>query len=136
MVSLYVASIRNQEIPASGNHIGSILSIWILLPTSVPPSQCLSLGCICVFSSYMSVVTFYHIFLYLSCSPKFCCPSSSSVMSHSLWPHELKPAMLLCPWSSPGKNTEVDTGEDFPDPGIQTESPVLRQILYCHEPQG
>ena len=28
-------------------------------------------------------------------------------VSNSLWPHELRPARLLCPWSSPGKNTGV-----------------------------
>ena len=28
-------------------------------------------------------------------------------MSNSLWPHELQPVRLLCPWDSPGKNTGV-----------------------------
>ena len=28
-----------------------------------------------------------------------------SVVSNCLWLHELKPAKLLCPWNSPGKNT-------------------------------
>ena len=32
-----------------------------------------------------------------------CC----SVVSNPLQPHGLKPARLLCPWDSPGKNTEV-----------------------------
>ena len=32
---------------------------------------------------------------------------NSSVMSNSLQPHGLQPARLLCPWDSPGKNTEV-----------------------------
>ena len=32
---------------------------------------------------------------------------SCSVMSDSLWPHELQPARLLCPWDFPGKNTGV-----------------------------
>ena len=30
---------------------------------------------------------------------------SQSVMSNSLWPYELQPTRLLCPWDSPGKNT-------------------------------
>ena len=30
-----------------------------------------------------------------------------SVVSDSLWLHELQPARLLCPWDSPGKNTGV-----------------------------
>ena len=29
-----------------------------------------------------------------------------SVMSDSLWPHGLYPTRILCPWDSPGKNTE------------------------------
>ena len=33
---------------------------------------------------------------------------SCSVVSKYLQPHGLKPARLLCPWSSPGKNTGVD----------------------------
>ena len=33
---------------------------------------------------------------------------SRSVMSDSLPPHGLWPTRLLCPWSSPGKNTGVD----------------------------
>ena len=33
--------------------------------------------------------------------------SSRSVVSKSLWPHRLQPARLLCPWNSPGKNTEM-----------------------------
>ena len=28
-------------------------------------------------------------------------------MSDCLWPHELQPTRLLCPWDSPGKNTGV-----------------------------
>ena len=32
---------------------------------------------------------------------------SHSVLSYSLWSHGLYPARLLCPWSSPGLNTEV-----------------------------
>ena len=34
-----------------------------------------------------------------------CC----SVMSDSLWPHELWPARPLCPWNSPVKNTGVSS---------------------------
>ena len=35
------------------------------------------------------------------------CVLSRSVVSESLQPHRLQPARLLCPWSSPGKNTGV-----------------------------
>ena len=48
-------------------------------------------------------------FLYLLVSVLSC-----SVGSHSLWPHELEPASLLCPWDFPGKNT----GLPFPSPHI------------------
>ena len=30
----------------------------------------------------------------------------ASVVSNSLQPHELPPTRLLCPWDSPGKNSE------------------------------
>ena len=59
---------------------------------------------------------------------------SCSVVSDSLWPHGLQPARLLCPWSSPGKNTAV--GCFFLLQGIfltQRSNPHLlhcRQILY------
>ena len=36
------------------------------------------------------------------------CMLGRSVVSDSLRPHGLKPARLLCPWDSPGKNTRVD----------------------------
>ena len=32
---------------------------------------------------------------------------SRSVISDSLWPHQLQPGRLLCPWDSPGENTGV-----------------------------
>ena len=37
------------------------------------------------------------------------CVCMLSCFSHStsLWPHELQPTRLLCPWDSPGKNTGV-----------------------------
>ena len=34
-------------------------------------------------------------------------PMHASVVSHSLRPHGLQPARLLCPWDSPGKSTGV-----------------------------
>ena len=35
------------------------------------------------------------------------CMLSCSVVSNPLQPHGLHPTRLLCPWDSPGKNTEV-----------------------------
>ena len=35
------------------------------------------------------------------------CMQACSVVSDSLWHHRLLPARLLCPWTSPGKNTGV-----------------------------
>ena len=59
---------------------------------------------------------------------------SCSVLSDSLWPHGLRPARLLCPWNSPGKNTGVGCPSllqgIFP---TQRSNPGLthsRQILY------
>ena len=54
---------------------------------------------------------------------------SRSVMSISLRPCGLQPARLLCPWSSPGKNTGVGSHSllqgIFPNPGIEPGSPAL-----------
>ena len=53
---------------------------------------------------------------------------------------DCSPARLLCPWSSPGKNTGL--GFSFLLQGIfptQGSNPCLlqcRQILYCLSPQG
>ena len=38
---------------------------------------------------------------------KYCAVLSHSVTSDTLRPQGLQPARLLCPWDSPGKNTEV-----------------------------
>ena len=51
---------------------------------------------------------------------------SCSVVSDSLWPHGLQPVSLLCPWSSPGKNTGVSC--HFILPGVfltQGSNPCL-----------
>ena len=49
-------------------------------------------------------------------------------MFDSLRTYRLKPARLLCPWDSPGKNTGVGCHDllqgDLPDPGTEPESPV------------
>ena len=56
---------------------------------------------------------------------------SRSVLSNSLRSHGLKPARLLCPWNSPGKNTGVGCHSllqgIFP---TQVGLPPCRQILY------
>ena len=36
-----------------------------------------------------------------------CAFSVTSILSDSLWPHGLQTTRLLCPWESPGKNTEL-----------------------------
>ena len=47
-----------------------------------------------------------------------------SVVSNCLLSHGLYPTRLLCPWDFPGKNTEVGSSGDLPDPGIEPASPV------------
>ena len=54
-----------------------------------------------------------------------------SVVSNSLWPHGLQPTRLLCPWSSPGKNTGV--GCHFLFQGIfPTQGWYLRLLCLLH----
>ena len=54
------------------------------------------------------------------------------VLSCSLLPHGLKPARLLCPWASPGKNTGVGCHAllqgIFPTQGL---NPCLLRLLHC-----
>ena len=71
------------------------------------------------------------------------CPlagSSDTGPSDSLGPKGLQPTRLLCPWNSPGKNTEV--GSHSLLQGIFTTQRSnlgllhCRQILYCLSHQG
>ena len=63
-----------------------------------------------------------------------------SVMSNSLWLHGLLPTRLLCPCSSPGKNTAVGCHPllqgGFPARGRNLCLPHCRQILYFLSHQG
>ena len=60
---------------------------------------------------------------------------SHSVMSDSLWPHE-----LYSPWNSPGQNTGVDRRSllqgIFPTQGLSPGLPHCRRILYQLSHQG
>ena len=60
-------------------------------------------------------------------------------MSDSLWSNGLWPARLLCPRNSPGKNWSglpFPSPGDFPDPGIEPESPALWVVSLPSEPPG
>ena len=52
-----------------------------------------------------------------------------------MWPHELSPTRLLCPWNSPGKNTGVDCPfvlqRIFTTQAWRQVSCIGRQVLYC-----
>ena len=61
-------------------------------------------------------------------------------MSDSLQPHGLKPARLLCPWNSPGKDTAVSChsilqgifltqGSELGSPALQADSSPAWNIL-------
>ena len=56
-------------------------------------------------------------------------------MTHGLWP-----TRLLCPWDSPGKNTEVGCHfllqGDLPDPGMELRSSALQADYLPTEPEG
>ena len=60
-------------------------------------------------------------------------------MSDSLQPHGLYPARPLCPWDSPGKNTELPFPplRELPYPGIERGSPafpILAGRFFTTEP--
>ena len=73
------------------------------------------------------------------CEGVFVCVCvSCSVVSNSLQPHGLWPTRLLCPWNSPGKNTEwvaVYSPGALPDPG-SSDLLHCKQILYHLSHQG
>ena len=62
-----------------------------------------------------------------------CCPVAQSFLT-LLWPLGLWPTRLLCPWDSPGKNTEVSCHfllqGIFLTKGSNTHLLHCRQILY------
>ena len=76
-----------------------------------------------------------HMVLNVECESVSC-----SVVSDSLWPHELWLTRLLCLWNSPGKNTGVGSHTllqgIFPTQGSNPGSPHCRQILYHLSHQG
>ena len=63
-----------------------------------------------------------------------------SVVSHSLRPHGLKLARLLCPWDFPGKNTGVGSSSllqrIFPAQGLNPGLLHCRCLLYHLSHQG
>ena len=65
---------------------------------------------------------------------------SSSVMSNSLRPHGLQLARLICPWNSPGKNTEnglpFPSPEELPNPGIEPWSSASQADSLPFELEG
>ena len=69
----------------------------------------------------------------LSCSlyPRLCVRVSCSVVSDSSWPNGLQPARLLCPWTSPGKNNEVDSHSLLP--GIFPTQESNLGLLHCRQ---
>ena len=63
---------------------------------------------------------------------------SRSVVSHSLQPHGLQPARLLCPSDSPGNWSGLPCPPPgaLPNPGIKPRSPTLQVDSLPAEPQG
>ena len=62
---------------------------------------------------------------------------SGSGVSQSLWTHRLQPTRLLCPWSSPGKNTgvgSIPSPGDLPDPRMETNSALQADSLPSEPP--
>ena len=65
---------------------------------------------------------------------------SHSVVSNSLRPHGLQPSRLLCPWDSPGKDTDVGCHtllqRIFPTQGSNPGSPSLQPDSLPSESPG
>ena len=61
--------------------------------------------CSALFSQESASSLFSYLLPCLTLCLLCACVLSLSAVSDSLWPYGLWPAMLLCPWDSPGKNT-------------------------------
>ena len=92
----------SHSIPSSLLLLLNQILVWIADPLSVltfpltqirPPLLCPRQPMLNTYYTYLPLL---YILL---------CVFSLSVMSRSMWPRGLKPARLLCPWNSPGKNT-------------------------------
>ena len=55
-------------------------------------------------------------------------------MSNSLQPHQRQPNRLLCPWDSPGKNTEVGCHFLLQRMKVKSESEVAQSCLTLSDP--
>ena len=66
--------------------------------------------------------------------------ASCSVMSDSLWPHEQKPARLLCAWGFSRQESSSGLPSlppgNFPNPGIEPRSPILQVDSLPYESPG
>ena len=58
----------------------------------------------------------------------------ASVVSDSVQPHRQQPTRLLCPWDSPGKNTEVGCHFLFQCMKVKSESEVSQSCPTLHDP--
>ena len=89
-----------------------------------------------------------HHFFFQFCGPEqpwfllMLAGSVASVLSDSSGAYGLLPPRRLCPWDSPGKNTEwaaMPSSRDLPEPGIELsspESPALQMDSLPNEPPG
>ena len=69
-----------------------------------------------------------------------CAVLSCSVLSHTLWPHGLQPARLLCPWRFSSQEhwsgLSCPPPGDLPNPGIEPRSSTLQADSLPSEPPG
>ena len=71
------------------------------------------------------------------------CVCACSVVSNSLWPYELQPSRLLCPWDFPGKSPEVgchsplqDIFQTLGSNPMALASPMLAGEFFTTESPG
>ena len=69
-----------------------------------------------------------------------CAVLSCSVLSHTLWPHGLQPARLLCPWRFSSQEhwsgLPCPPPGDLPNPGIEPRSSTLQADCLPSESLG
>ena len=63
-----------------------------------------------------------------------CCCQVASVVSDSVRPHRRQPTRLLCPWDSPGKNTEVGCHFLLQGMKVKSQSEVAQSCPTISDP--
>ena len=96
----------------------------LLFPEHIFPVSANKFRPLCTWPILLQVYKYYKSTVCVQLCLTLCDPMDCSLRG-SLLPHGLSSTRLLCPWSSPGKNTGVDCHFLLLNPGMEPASLVL-----------